>query len=164
MIKFDFQETSKRWGRYGEEYIKEGRLAMIFVIEKLLIVAIFILGIIGTLIQIYKIENIDKAERIILFIALIFGVLSIIFAVWALLQINGFMNSVGRIYEIRAEKLKSYMLDTGKESGNQYPEYLWSDKELKTDFLPWQFYIQVFFFFVGLVSIIIFIILKLEIF
>ena len=164
MIKFDFQETSKRWGRYGEEYIKEGRLAMIFVIEKLLIVAIFILGIIGTLIQIYKIENIDKAERIILFVALVFGMLSIIFAVWALLQINGFMNNIGRIYESRAEKLKSYMLDTGKESGGQYPEYLWSDKKLKTDFLPWQFYIQVLSFFIGLVFIIIFIILKLEIF
>ena len=60
MIKLDFQKTSKRWGRYGEEYIKEGRSAMLFVVEKLFLVAIFLVGFTGTLIQIYGIENINK--------------------------------------------------------------------------------------------------------
>jgi len=164
MIKLDFQKTSKRWGRYGEEYIKEGRSAMLFVVEKLFLVAIFLVGFTGTLIQIYGIENINKIERVILFITLIFGILSIIFAVWVLLQINNFMNHVGRIYESKSNKLMSYMKDTGKESGDQYPEYLWDDRELKTDFLPWQFYVQVISFFGGLMLMVVFIILKLRIF
>lgn len=166
MSQLDFNETSKRWQEYGERYLREGRSLMVVEIEKLLLSSIFLLGFIGTLIQISGLKNISESESecIILFFSLIFGFISVIFGLLAILSTNKFMNKVGRMYENMSNKLAQYMLDTGKAFGDRYPEYLWSDQKEKVDFFPWQFILQVSAFILGLLFLLLFIILKLKIF
>ncbi len=160
-MKLDYRKTSKRWMKCGEEYLKEARNLYSKIVINLISLSTFILGFGVIWIQIRGIGNLLIGEKIIFGISIIFEIISIFFGSWALIEGNKFFNKAGENYQEKSIKLAKYIMDTGKDSGTEYPEYLWQNIEEKYSLNPWQALSQIIAFVLGIILLIIFIFLMI---
>ncbi|MDO8487236.1 MAG: hypothetical protein Q7S45_03010 [Candidatus Curtissbacteria bacterium] len=140
-VKLDYIRTAERWQRYGEEYSKEGREHWSDFIKACLSVTTFLIGFNGIWLQIRKapLTDLDKA---LFFSAFIYLCLSLIFGLWAILEMNAFMNKMGRYYEEKSEALFKFMLDTSTDRGESYPNHLPKKNNKEFELIPWPFKYQ----------------------
>ena len=147
MAVLDFMQAAKRWQRYGEEYLKEGREAYSRFINSSLTISTFLVGFVFIWFQVSD-KQLSLPEKITLISSLGALIFSIGFGLWLMLEMNSFLNRSGEMYHEKSDKLFKYILETGKDGGSNYPNDL-SDGEEDYSFNPWQFKAQIVLLMLG---------------
>jgi len=156
-VKIDYCETSKRWRGYSEDYLKEARNLFIKIVIQLITLSTFVLGFGAVWIETRNIEILALSDKVIFVAGSLFEILSIILGAWALFEINKFLNKSGGDYQEKSIKLAKYIIDTNKDGGDEYPEYLWENIKERYSFFPWQVLAQILTFIAGIILLLIFI-------
>jgi len=137
-MTLDYNASAKRWQRYGEEYLTEGRNMYFQGINFAIQFAIFLMGFNVLWFQVNQ-NPLSNILKILITVNLASLTISLIMGILCILKFHEFMNRAGEHYQRMSEKMYEYILDTNKSSGSKYPEYLLEDKDFQYESKPWQF-------------------------
>lgn len=152
-IELDYKKSLERFRNLGDKYYEKGGEVFFDISDNLMKVSIFALGFIGIWLSISS-NNKDSDLKVWLIFGIVLLSSSLLFGLWIKFRSNEFFNQWGDLYFTKHEKLYHYMKNTGKDSGEMLPEYIWKAEENKLNqhFSPWQFKVQIYLLGAGIIS------------